>query len=775
MTGRSASPDAGTSGSAGPDTTSALPDAWARDDLPDGAPAAGGLPSRIAWRRQVLLMAAVLGCLTVFLLARVMANNPHLAAEWRHNSHGQIELLSSPLPALRPFVGKQLAGTVGPDGRVRPTSVLALTHSARWIAQDDIRAALLEVRRLTATSLESGHIVLAFSDGSQVDLATRPRGYAGLGSMFWLLSAFAMILFLVGWIVPLVQPQLRNLLYAVMAHAQAGQLLLTAIASVPALALPTGLVGTEPLLRIVLDLVTGAAIVHAATLHPRDMPGGRAIAAGVWAVSLVFLGLLLSDRLPHEWWWTQALLLGEGVLCIGLLVWSYRLAPHPFALVMRRFCIVTLATLALLTLAVATLPAMPPEVQPVTGVGPVIWGVFFASVILLVPFIARSQSVMREFAMLAGISTVATSVDLLFVAVFSFSQFWSLTLSLFLALGAYAAARQWLLEQMMGTRALTTERMFEHLYRIAREVEARPERAGERMAELLRHVFEPLETVLTNGRGQSSRIASNGAVLLVPMPKLVSGPELEGTVALRFAERGKRLFTPEDARLADRILEQLMRAVAHDRAVERGRSEERLRIAQDLHDDIGARLLTLMYKAPSQEMEDYIRHTLQDLKTLTRGLAAQSHLLSYAAAEWKNDISQRLAAVQCQLEWTTRFDQDVTLNMVEWSSLTRILRELISNTLAHSQARQVHIALTLSQGRFEIVMSDDGVGREPARWSHGLGLGGIRKRVKLMGGKVHWQEREPRGIVCTVDIPALSGSPVHQGNPSGNSAASGAA
>ena len=103
-----------------------------------------------------------------------------------------------------------------------------------------------------------------------------------------------------------------------------------------------------------------------------------------------------------------------------------------------------------------------------------------------------------------------------------------------------------------------------------------------------------------DGRGQHSRIASNGAVLLVPMPKLVSGPELEGTVALRFAERGKRLFTPEDARLADRILEQLMRAVAHDRAVERGRSEERLRIAQDLHDDIGARLLTLMYKAPSR-------------------------------------------------------------------------------------------------------------------------------------------------------------------------------
>jgi len=410
----------------------------------------------------------------------------------------------------------------------------------------------------------------------------------------------------------------------------------------------------------------------------------------------------------------------------------------------------------LLTLAVSLMPHMPPDVQPIASVGPVIWSVFFASVVLLIPFIARSQHVMREFAMLAGISTVATSVDLLFVAVFSFSQFASLTLSLFLALGAYAAIRQWLVTQMMGARALTTERMFEHLYRIAREVEARPERAGERMTELLRNVFEPLETVRTGGQGKQSRIAANGAVLLVPLPNLVDAPTVDGMIALRFAERGKRLFTPEDARLADRIVEQLMRALAHDRAVERGRTEERVRIAQDLHDDIGARLLTMMYKSPSKEMEDYIRHTLQDLKTLTRGLAATNHALTLAAAEWKTDITQRLAAVRCELAWETSFDQDITLSMVQWSSLTRILRELVSNAISHSQASHVRIECALREGRFTIQMSDDGVGRNPSKWSHGLGLGGIRKRVKLMAGTVAWHEREPRGIVCTVNIPRLT-------------------
>ncbi|HSI60831.1 MAG TPA: ATP-binding protein [Ideonella sp.] len=730
------------------------------DPLVDGLNAT---TPHIGWRRQALLLAAVIGCLTVFLLARVMANNLQLPAEWRNTAGGSLELVSSPSPALKDHLGTELAGVAGPGGRLMPLGVMALTPSARWISDDATRRDLVAVRLATAKAIESGTVTLVFADGSRAEVATRPRGYAALGSMFWLMSAFAMVLFLVGWIVPLVQPQFRNGLYAVMAHAQAAQLLLSAVSSVPALALPATLVVAEPWLRTALDVITGAAIVHAATLHPTQVPSRQWFATLVWLATSSYLGLSASGTLAHEWWWAQSLLMLDGLACIALLSWSYRIEPHPFAMVMQRFCLVTVSTLALLTLAVSTMPLMPPDVQPVASVGPVIWGVFFASVILLVPFIARSQNVMRELAMLAGISTVATSVDLLFVAVFSFSQFASLTLSLFVALGAYAAIRHWLVTQMMGARSLTTERMFEHLYRIAREVEAKPERAGERMSELLRHVFEPLETLRSEGRAQQSRIAGNGAVLLVPIPNLIDGPALDGVIVLRFAERGKRLFTPEDARLADRILEQLMRAIAHDRAVERGRSEERTRIAQDLHDDIGARLLTMMYKSQSKEMEDYVRHTLQDLKTLTRGLAAKSHPLTLAAAEWKTDIVQRLDAVKCELAWSASFDEEITLSMVQWSSLTRILRELVSNIISHAHATEVAIECRLQHGEFTITMTDDGAGRGPDKWSHGLGLGGIRKRVKLMGGTVSWREREPRGIECHVVIPQLldKGAPAH--------------
>ena len=158
-------------------------------------------------------------------------------------------------------------------------------------------------------------------------------------------------------------------------------------------------------------------------------------------------------------------------------------------------------------------------------------------------------------------------------------------------------------------------------------------------------------------------------------------------------------------------------------------------------------------RSPAHDAAD---HTLQDLKTLTRGLAAKDHLLSHAAAEWKVDIAQRLAASQCHLTWAFQADTEVQLNVVQWSGLTRILRELVNNVIAHSQARRVDIEFMLDGDRLDLTVTDNGTGRNPQAWAHGLGLGGVRKRVKQLGGEVDWREVPAGGICCRVCIRQLS-------------------
>ena len=334
----------------------------------------------------------------------------------------------------------------------------------------------------------------------------------------------------------------------------------------------------------------------------------------------------------------------------------------------------------------------------------------------------------------------------------------SLSLSVFFALAVYTGTRRWLMRPMRGQHVPGAERMFERLYRVLREVEARPRDSAELLTRLLRDLFEPLEVRTLDRAATRSRVLGDGSALLVPLPAIDAAHDAarDGAIVLRFAERGKRMFSIDDARLTDRVVEQLRRALAYDRAVEHGRSEERARIAADLHDDIGARLLTLMYKAQTPEMEDYIRHTLKDLKTLTRGLATSDQRLSHATAEWKSDIAQRLGAAQIELSWTFGFDRDIVLGVVQWSALTRVLRELVSNVIQHSCATHLEVSATLQGGQLRLTLADDGIGRDPHAWAHGLGLGGVRKRVKLLGGDVQWRENGRAGIVCTVLIPDIT-------------------
>ncbi len=94
----------------------------------------------------------------------------------------------------------------------------------------------------------------------------------------------------------------------------------------------------------------------------------------------------------------------------------------------------------------------------------------------------------------------------------------------------------------------------------------------------------------------------------------------------------------------------------------------------------------------------------------------------------------------------------MTLSVVQWSALTRILRELVSNAIAHAKARRLDIVFQLEGSRLDLTVTDNGNGRDPHSWSHGLGLGGVRKRVKQLGGDVEWQEAEPTGIACRVRV-----------------------
>jgi signal transduction histidine kinase len=704
----------------------------------------------IGWRLRGLVLVALLGCLAMFVLIRALAQQPVLEQQLAIDDRGVLRLAGpAPQPALELLVGA--------DGQARPIDRLLVQRSARWLVSGAERQSHLRQHDLLAAALARGAVQVIDSDGRHHRLETVPRSALGLGWVFWLLSTLTLLLYLVAMVVVMARPGRRNLLYLLLALAQAGNLMFLAVVSTTSIGWPAGFMRWEHDARTAFDLLTAGALVHVTNLHPRELPQGWRRAALAWVLLAAIFVLVVVERIGPSWWWTQMALIVGTLWSMAQLAWMQRREPHPLAVQLLRFSALGIATLLLLTVLVAGLgPALDPRGQAAT-LGSTMGVVFLAVMLIMLPFMSRTQQLMREFSLVAGVSTVATALDLLFVAVFSLGSFASLTLALFISLALYAGARQWLLSQLISRKRISTERMFEHVYRMAREVQLQPQSTAEQLRRLMRELFDPIEARIATRSTHRSQVLSEGTHLVVPVPELggIEGAA-QGAIVIGFADRGRRLFSEEDARLTDRVVDLITRAVAFDQAVEHGRIEERTRIAQDLHDDIGARLLTLMYKASTPEMEDYVRHTLKDLKTLTRGLAASNHTLSHAAAEWKADLTQRVADAGIELEWSFSIDRDFELSVVQWSALTRVLRELVSNALAHAQACLIKVDIQLGRGTLVLLVSDDGRGSAPEVWSHGLGLGGVRKRVKQLGGEVQWREQEPRGIVCRVSVPGLA-------------------
>lgn len=730
------------------------------------------LPRWIGWRLRMLVGAVLTGFVLVLLVGQWLSSQPRLPVSLRATAEGTVRLHSVDNPAMQRLEGHIIEGLRGevtqPSGGIvvleAPIEMLALQRSGRWISDAEERQHFVDLHLgvahlLAALPADNKVVQLQLVNAPDEPVLISRRGWTGLSPLFWLLSALALTLFAVGSVVVLAGPQLRNLAYFALAISQAGQLMFIAVETNLDLFLPDWFMTLDMRARAGLDLVTAAAMIQVAVLHPRRLKGWPYFMALGWATAAGLGVTALGLDSTSSWLWLHTGCTVMTAAAIMLMGAAYRASPHPFTLVLQRFSAITLATWVLLSFAVTRGGPRPDMLLNITTFGVMTWHVFFASQLLLAPYLSRSKQILQEFSLLAASSTVAASLDLLFVAVFSLGQFTSMTLSLFLSFGVYMSVRRWLMTRLPGRDPITMERLFERLYRMARELERRPAKTDDLLARLMRELFDPLEVTVARGEVAASELRGNGSVMLVRLPSLrpKEGPSRHALV-LKHSNKGRRLFTSDDARLADRIIDQLHRVLSFDQAVEQGRSEERIRIAQDLHDDIGARLLTLMYQAPNADIEEYIRHTLQDLKTLTRGLAAQSHGLSEAAGEWKRDLHQRLGIAQCELNWQMTQDCDLTLSMVQWSALTRILRELVNNTISHAKASKVQVVLVLANDQLSLTVTDNGRGRAPETWSHGLGLGGVRKRVKQLGGTVRWSEAEPKGVRCEVVVENFSAS-----------------
>lgn len=212
-------------------------------------------------------------------------------------------------------------------------------------------------------------------------------------------------------------------------------------------------------------------------------------------------------------------------------------------------------------------------------------------------------------------------------------------------------------------------------------------------------------------------------------------------------------------RQAERLQAELV--AQRERLAEQAAAAERERIHADLHDDLGARLLELIYAAPDRATADRARAILQDLRDVVSRARGEPGTLHDVLASIQGEAAQRLAAAGAGLTWEADDAlPDPALDSAAALHLHRIVREAISNALRHGGARHLRVRVHAAAGN-ELLMelTDDGCGGGlvPAAGSGGAGLDNMRARARELHGQIDWTAGTLGGTKVLLKAPLPAG------------------
>ena len=195
---------------------------------------------------------------------------------------------------------------------------------------------------------------------------------------------------------------------------------------------------------------------------------------------------------------------------------------------------------------------------------------------------------------------------------------------------------------------------------------------------------------------------------------------------------------------------------------------ERRRIARELHDGLGQELVAakmVLERILAQDAIQFRESVTEATTTVDRAIQqvrSMSHLLHPPLLDEVGLVS----ALRWYLEGLTKrsgIENSLDLQPLDFPRLVsdletavfRVIQECLTNVFRHSKARQVWVTLAQRDGQLAITVRDDGkgVGREITEFrpdSVGVGIGGMRQRVKEFGGEVRLSNTNPGTLVEVV-------------------------
>jgi signal transduction histidine kinase len=196
------------------------------------------------------------------------------------------------------------------------------------------------------------------------------------------------------------------------------------------------------------------------------------------------------------------------------------------------------------------------------------------------------------------------------------------------------------------------------------------------------------------------------------------------------------------------------------KALLEGEEKERSRIARELHDGINGNLAALKLNMTSLQNNSYNRlidETMDDIRNLSHNLMPEV-VVKFGLKEALDQFihhtdHDNLIDIDYQFVGNPGLVSDeIALHTY------RIIQELVSNTLKHAEASEMHIQLIINDGKLSIAVEDNGkgfeirmAGKHPA--NSGIGLSNVENRITFLKGNFDIHSSTDTGTSINIEIP----------------------
>jgi signal transduction histidine kinase len=193
---------------------------------------------------------------------------------------------------------------------------------------------------------------------------------------------------------------------------------------------------------------------------------------------------------------------------------------------------------------------------------------------------------------------------------------------------------------------------------------------------------------------------------------------------------------------------------------------ERKRIAENLHDELGAilsisrmRLVQLQGElhAPQHsetvgEIRSYIETSLASMRRISHELIPPQ-LEQFGLVLTLESVTEQLSKTK---EITVTFSAADSLPKLSWSiqlGLYRVLMEFMNNTIKHARATEIHIDLSCSNNELLCLYRDNGIGLQDDTSINGIGFRNIEGRINALEGQLTIGAQKNSGFTASILIP----------------------